>query len=141
MFYLVASSLILTAAVLIITSAARHAHIVLVALTVNIMTVVVPLLLLLNKHDRKQLDGQKYGLLMAALGGLLVGFYALTYNKALSQTKVGIVTPLVYGGVIFLTTVCSYFMYREKLTAAECMGSALVLAGIVVIVYARATAR
>ncbi len=75
---------------------------------------------------------------MAILSGLVVSLFVLALSKSFTQNKIGIVAPVVYGGTILLSTVLSYFVFKEKLSLSEGLGLALVLAGLAVIIYARA---
>ncbi len=77
---------------------------------------------------------------MAALGGTLVGLFTLAANKSFTQNKVGIITPVIFGGAILLSTILSYFLFKEKLTLIEGVGLTLVLVGLAFVIYARATA-
>jgi uncharacterized membrane protein len=140
MIYLILAVVLYTVAVLVVTSASRNANTNLVALITEILSVLPPLLVILPKLAKKSLwSGQSYGLWMAALSGLAIGLFVLTFNKALTENKVGIVTPVVYGGSIFLSTVLSYFIYKEKVSLVEAVGLGLVLIGVLVVIYARAT--
>jgi multidrug transporter EmrE-like cation transporter len=76
---------------------------------------------------------------MAAIGGVFIGLFVLALNKSFSENKIGIVTPIVYGGTILLSTVLSYFLFKEKVTALEGSGLLFVLIGLVIVTYARAT--
>jgi len=77
---------------------------------------------------------------MAILSGLVVSLFVLALTKSFTQNKVGIITPVVFGGAILITTVVSYFVFKEKLSLLEGTGLAIILAGLAVVIYARATA-
>lgn len=139
--YILLSSALFTAVILIATTASRNANTNLVSLITEAASVIAPLILVAPSLAKKQVQGSKYGLWMAVLAGLFVGLYVLTFNKALSENKVGVVVPVIYGGGIFFSTVLSYFIYKEKVSIAEGIGLALVLAGLLVIIYARAVAK
>lgn len=76
---------------------------------------------------------------MAAASGILIGIFALMINKSYSVNKVGIVAPIVLGGSIFLSTIASYFIFKEKITLTEAAGLVLLGLGLLVLIYARAT--
>ncbi len=76
---------------------------------------------------------------MAALSGIIVSLFVLTLSKSFTQNKIGIITPVIFGGAILFTTILSYFLFKEKITITEGIGLGLVLAGLVVVIYARAT--
>ncbi len=141
MAYIILSSIFFTAVILVGTAGARHTNTNVASLLNALLSIVVPLLVVAPRLTKRSLEGQSYGLGMAALGGLLVGFYVLTLTKALSVNKVGIVVPIIYGSSIFATTILSYFLYKEKISFTEGLGLALLLAGFSIIIYARATTR
>jgi uncharacterized membrane protein len=141
MIYLIIATLLYTVALLIATSAARNANTNIVALIVEVASVLPPLLIILPKiAKRSYWLGQNYGLMMAALSGLFIGLFILAFNKSLTENKVGIVTPVIYGGSIVLSTVLSYFIYKEKISLLEGLGLGFVVVGVLVVIYARATA-
>ena len=78
---------------------------------------------------------------MAALSGIVVSLFVLAINKSLTQNKVSIVAPVIYGETILITTILSYFIFKEKLTVLEGSGLFFVLAGFAIIIFARATAK
>jgi drug/metabolite transporter (DMT)-like permease len=140
MVYLILACLLYTAAVLIAATASRNANPVLAAAITNVVSIVVPIIAAIPIVSKKAISGHKYGLWMAALGGIVIGLFVLTLNKSLTINKVGIVTPVIYGGTIFLSTVISYLLFKEKVSLLEGVGLAVVLAGLTIIAYARVTA-
>jgi drug/metabolite transporter (DMT)-like permease len=140
MIYLVFACLLYTAAVLIGTTASRNANTNIVSAITNAVSVVVPILVAAPALSKKSISGHKYGLWMAALGGVVIGLFVLALNKSFSENKVGIVTPIVYGGTILLSTVLSYFIFKEKITMLEGFGLVFVLVGLALVAYARTTA-
>jgi drug/metabolite transporter (DMT)-like permease len=140
MIYLVLACLLYTAAVLIGTTASRNANTNIVSAITNAVSVVVPILVAAPALSKKSINGHKYGLWMAALGGVVIGLFVLALNKSFSENKVGIVTPIVYGGTILLSTVLSYFIFKEKITMLEGFGLVFVLVGLALVAYARTTA-
>lgn len=139
MIYLILAVIFYSLAVLIGASASRNANTNLVAFLTNISSAIIPFLVILPSLSKKSFENYRYGVWMAILGGLVVGLFVMALAKSFTQNKVGIVAPVVYGGTILLSTVLSYFVFKEKLSLAEGLGLALVLAGLAVIIYARAT--
>lgn len=121
-------------------SASRNANTNLVSFINVLFSVLIPLAVILPRLSRSAFTAHKYGVAMAALSGLVVSVFVLTLSKSFSQNKVGIITPVIFGGAIFITTIASYFLFKEKISVIEGAGLMLVLAGLVVIIYARATA-
>lgn len=128
-------------AVLIGASASRNANTNLVSAVNTLVSALIPFIIVVPILAKKTFQTQKYGIIMAALSGIVVSLFVLSLNKSFTLNKVGIVTPVVYGGTIFLTTILGYFVFKEKLSLIEGLGLALVLAGLAVIIYARATIR
>ncbi len=140
MIYLILALLLFTALNLIAASAARNANTNLVALLSSVGALVIPFIALLPALGKPTAHSQKFGIWMALLAGLLVGAYAMAVNKSFTQNKIAIITPVIFGGTIFLMTTLSYFLFKEKVSLVEGLGLSLVLVGIVVIIYARAVA-
>lgn len=140
MIYILGAMILYTAAVLFGTAAARHANTNLVSLITNSLSILAPLLVVAPQLSKKSFTNNKFGISMAIAGGLVVGLFVMALNKSFSENKVGIVAPIVLGGAIFLSTVMSYFIFKEKINLVEGTGLVLVLIGLTVIIYARATA-
>jgi drug/metabolite transporter (DMT)-like permease len=140
MVYLFLAIIFYTGLILVSTSASRNANTNLVAAVNNIVSAIIPLIVVIPSLSKKTFTQHKYGVWMAVLAGLLVGLFSLVLTKSFSQNKVGIVAPVVYGGTILLSTIGSYFIYKERISVTEGIGLALVLAGLAVVIYARAIA-
>lgn len=140
MLYLFLAILLFTLATLLSAGASRRADFGFVSLIVQTFAVIVPLLLIGPKFVGKIQDVNKLALLLAALAGLAIGFYALTFNKSLSIDKVGVVVPVIYGGTILLATLLSYFIFKETLKGLELVGLLLILVGLGFMIYARSVA-
>jgi multidrug transporter EmrE-like cation transporter len=140
MVYLILALLLYTAAILIGAFASRNANTSLVSAITNIVSIIIPTLVAIPVIAKKNgLNTQKYGILMAALGGIVISLFVLTLNKSFTQNKIGIITPVVFGGAILLSTLLSYFLFKEKITAIEGAGLVLMLCGFAILIYARAT--
>ncbi len=139
MIYLILALLLYTIAILIGASASRNANTNLVAAVTNTFSVIIPLLIVLPALTKKTYQTQKYGIFMAALGGIVVSLFVLALSKSFTQNKVGIIAPVVFGGAIFLSAILSFFIFKEKLTITEGVGLGIVGVGLAVIIYARAT--
>lgn len=77
---------------------------------------------------------------MSLFCGVAAGIYIMALSKSFSENKVALVVPIVYGGTILLSSVLSYFIFKEKISLIEGIGLLLVLAGLAIILYARAAA-
>lgn len=138
MIFLVFALLLYTAAILIGASASRNANTNLVSGIINAIAAIIPLTAAIPVISRKTIVTHKYGILMAVLGGVMIAFFTMSLNKAFTENKVGVATPVVFGGAIFLSTILSYFFFKERLSMLELVGLVLLGLGLVVIIYARA---
>ncbi|MEK7561527.1 MAG: EamA family transporter [Patescibacteria group bacterium] len=139
MIYLILAVIFYTASLLIGASASRNANTNLVTAVNTFISAIIPFIIIAPLLSKKTFVTQKYGILMAALSGIIVSLFVLTLSKSFTQNKIGIITPVIFGGAILFTTILSYFLFKEKITITEGIGLGLVLAGLVVVIYARAT--
>ena len=139
MIYLILAVIFYTASLLIGASASRNANTNLVTAVNTFVSAILPFIIIAPILSKKTFHTQKYGILMAALSGIIVSLFVLTLSKSFTQNKIGIITPVVFGGAILFTTILSYFIFKEKITLTEGVGLVLVLAGLSVLIYARAT--
>jgi multidrug transporter EmrE-like cation transporter len=138
MIYIIAALILYTTAILLGTAASRNADTNLVSLITNSFSVLIPLAIVLPHISKKALSSHKFGVTVAILGGIVVGLFVMALNKSFSENKVGIVTPIVFGGAILLSSVLSIFIFKEKVTLLEGTGLSLVLIGLSIVIYARA---
>lgn len=139
MIYLILAVVFYSVSVLIGASASRNANTNLVSALNTFFSAIIPFIIIAPALSKKTFQTQKYGAAMAILSGFVVSLFVLTLSKSFTQNKIGIVTPVIYGGTIFCTTLLSYFIFKEKITLTEGAGLGLVLAGLIVVIYARAT--
>jgi drug/metabolite transporter (DMT)-like permease len=138
--YLLLAVVFYSLAVLIGASASRNANTNLVSFINTLFSAIIPFFVVLPVLSKKAVTNQRYGLAMAALGGVVISIFVLLLSKSFTQNKIGIITPVVYGGTIFLSTIASYFIFKEKISLLEGTGLTIVLLGLIIIIYARATA-
>jgi drug/metabolite transporter (DMT)-like permease len=139
MIYLLIAMFLFTAASLLGAAASRRFDPSFISAIINIVAVFPPVILSAALFSKKTLDTQKPAIFMAICAGILIGFFAMTIGKSYTVNKVGVVVPVIYGGTILLTTVLSYFIFKESLRPLELSGLFFVLIGISVLIYARAT--
>lgn len=123
-------------AILVAAYANRNANIGLVALIVNIMSVSVPALLFFASRQGDKAS-TRAGIIAAVLGGVFISVFTLTLGKAYEQNNVAIVGPIVFGGSIVLTSIASYFLFKEKIVPMQGLGLLLVAVGLGLVVYSR----
>ena len=136
--YIFLALIFYTGAILVGAAASRHANTNLVAAISNLVSAVIPIAIIIPILSKKTFSSQKFGVVMAVVTGLLIALFTLALTKSYSINKIGIVAPIVFGGAIFLSTILSYFIFKERLTLTEGIGLSLLGAGLVIIIYARA---
>jgi drug/metabolite transporter (DMT)-like permease len=141
MIWIIISMLCFSVALLAISTASRHIDSTLVSAVLNTVSAIVPVILVLSFSAKKSVESNKFGIAMAALAGVFIAAYGITLAKSYSVNKVGIVTPIIFGGSIFLTTLLSYFIFKEKVSLLQGVGLAFLFIGFGVITYARVTAK
>lgn len=138
MIYLLIAILLFTAVSILSAAASRKTDSNLVSLIINVFSMLGPAIVLAPAFiAKKSIPSIKYALVMAALAGISVGLFSMTINKSYTVNKVGVVLPVIFGGTMLLSTVLSYFIFKETLKGFELVGLGLVLVGISFIIYAR----
>lgn len=133
--------LLYTVAILAGATASRHMNTNISATITNIVSAFVPIIVAANLVAKKTFSTNRFGVLMAVLSGGAVALFVMALNKSFSVNKVGIVTPVVFGGAIFLSTLLSYFIFKEKVSLLQGIGLFLLAAGFITIIYAQAVGK
>lgn len=141
MIWIIIASVIYGVAIVLAAVASRNANTTVVAAILNTVSAVIPIAVAIPLLEKKTLQQQKYGLIMAVATGVLIAFFVMAVNKAYAVNKVGIVAPAVFGGAIFLSTAISYFALKEKISLLQAIGLLMLAIGFGVIIYARATGK
>lgn len=141
MIYIFLALVFYTVAILLGAAASRNANTNLVSAIMNTISAVIPVALVASLLSKKFIISQKFGVLMAVAGGVCVALFVMAINKAYSFNKVGIVAPIVFGGAIFLSTILSYFIFKEKVSQLQFIGLIILGVGFGFVIYARATGR
>ncbi len=140
MIYIFLALILYSVAILVGASASRNVNTNLAAAITNLVSAVIPIAVVVPILAKKAFTNYKFGISMAFLDGVLIALFTMALTKAYSINKVGIVAPVVFGGAIFLSTILSYFVFKEKITVTEAVGLILVGIGLVIVTYARAIA-
>lgn len=140
MIYLFIALIFYAIAILFGTAASRNVNTNLAAGLQNVLAAVIPLAVAIPFISKKAIQSHKFGIVMALLGGISIAIFAMALNKSFAMNKVGIVTPIVFGGAIFLSTLLSTIVFKEKITAIEALGLTVLAIGFGIIIYARAVA-
>ena len=85
-------------------------------------------------------DG-KLGIIYALIGGIAIALFTMALTKSFALNKVAIVSPIVFGGSIFLSAIISFFLFKEKISMYQGIGLAFLGVGILFILYARMTGK
>lgn len=141
MIYIILALLFYTVAIMIGTIASRSTDSNLVSAIVNIVSAIIPTVVVIPMLNKKVVDNGKLGILFAVVGGIAVALFTMALNKSYAVNKVAIVAPIVFGGAIFLTAILSYLFLKEKMTVIQSLGLAFLGIGVVLIIYAKATGR
>ena len=141
MLYLFIGMIFYAAALLFGTAASRNLNTNLAAGLANFMGMLIPIAAAIPALSKRTFTTQRFGLTMAVLSGVCIAVFAMAIAKSFTLNKVGIVTPVIFGGAIFLSTVLGSVIFKEKISATEVIGLCLLALGFGVIIYARATAR
>jgi uncharacterized membrane protein len=141
MIYLFTALIFYSFAIILGTAASRNVNPTLAAGITNILSAVIPLAAAAQFINKKNFSAHRFGLGMAVLSGVCIAIFAIALNKSFATTKVGIVAPIVFGGAIFVSTILSFFIFKERVTMTEGIGLLLLAAGLGFIIYARAIAK
>jgi drug/metabolite transporter (DMT)-like permease len=141
MVYIFIALIFYTIAIMFGTAASRHANSNLVAALTNLVAAVIPLVVAIPILNKKEIGEHKFGVVMALLAGVAIAIFAMAIIKSYSFNKVGIVVPIVFGGAIFLSTILSYFIFKEKVSQFQLAGLIILAVGFGLIIYARSTGK
>jgi drug/metabolite transporter (DMT)-like permease len=139
--YIFAALVLYTTAILLGTYATRHAGPAVVSLVTNIVAVVAGLAFVMAEMSHTSVVNQRNGLIAAGLGGIAIGAFTVFLNKSFATSNVAIVSPVVFGGAIVLSAILGTIIFKERITQYQAVGLVLVTAGLVAILYAKATGK
>src|SRR3989344_55812 len=135
MIYIILASIFYTSAIILGTIASRNANTNLIAGITNIVSVFIPLAVVAPLLSKKLLADSKFGVLMAFFTGIAIALFTMALTKSYSENKVAIVVP------IFLSSLLSYFFFKEKITPYQGAGLIFLGMGLLLIIFARITGR
>ncbi len=141
MIYILIAGIFYTAALLSIAAASRRIDSSLVNGIGNTISAIIPLIIAIPFLNKATLVQGKAGVGFALLAGVCIAIFGLALGKSFAVNKVGIVSPLVFGGAIFLTTMLSTIFFKEKVSLVQGIGLFFVMIGLSFVVYARATGK
>lgn len=138
MIYIILAMCLYTVVILAGATSARHIDTNLATAITNIVSAFIPVVVAIHFAAKKTITSNRFGILMAVLTGVAAALFVMTLNKSFSLNKVGIVAPIVFSGAIFLSTLLSYFIFKEKVSFIQGIGLLLLAAGFITIIYAQA---
>ncbi len=141
MIYILLAAVLYTAALLLGAYASRHANTSVVAAITNIISATIPIAAVAYEWSRHPLQNERAGLIAAAFGGVAVAFFVLVLNKSFVVNKVAVVSPIVFGGAIFLSAILGWIIFKERITPYQGVGLILLAIGLGFITYAKATGK
>lgn len=141
MIYIFLSLIFYTGVIIVGTFASRMANTNMVSAIINIVSAIIPTIVILPLLNKANVQNQRAGLVAAVVAGIFVALFSMALNKSYSQEKIGIVAPIVFGGSIIFSTIISYFIFKEKITLVEGLGLLVLGLGFLIIIYARFSGR
>ena len=141
MIYIFLASILYTVGIMFGSAASRSANTNLVAGIMNIVSALLPIALVIPILNAKTFANSKMGIIYAIIAGLLIALFTMALGKAFTENKVAIVSPLVFGGAIFLSTILSYFIFKEQVSRFQAFGLFFLAIGLGLVIYARWTGR
>lgn len=137
MIYIFLASIFYASAIMFGVVASRSMNTNLSATIVNVVSAILPITIVYPLLNAKTFQGSQKGIIYSLITGVFITLFTLALTKSYSVNKVGIVTPIVFGGAIFLTTTLSYFFYSEKVSKIQLYGLLFLALGFGLIIYAR----
>ena len=139
MIYIVLATIFYSAALLFAIPANRLMDTNTVVAITNIIATIIPVGLILPYITTSTFTQNKYGILFSIISGICIAFFGLALAKSFAINRVGIITPIVYGGTLFLTTIIGTIIFKEKISFIQMYGLGFVLIGIILVAYAQMT--
>ena len=67
-------------------------------------------------------------------GGIALSLSIIWWLKIINEVRLGIIYPLIHGGTILLTLICSIIFLRESITPSQITGVIFIVVGIVLLI-------
>lgn len=137
MIYIFLATLFYSTSILFLTYASRAVNVILVTAVVNIVSAILPTIILIPFLNKVNISEQRLGILAAIIGGILIALFGIFLAKSYTLNKVAVVVPIVFGGSILISSILGTFIFKEKVTILEGIGLSIVTVGLLIIIYAR----
>ena len=143
MIAIVVAIIFYSIAVLLGAFASRNADTNIVSAIINSVAAVIPVGYVGVEYSKRgtPMATSRQGLIAALLAGVAIAIFSIAINKSYAVNKVAIVAPLIFGGSIFITSILSYFLFKERISPIQATGLILLGAGLGLIIYAKASGR
>ena len=141
MIYIFLATLFYSTAIFFLTYASRAANTILVTAVINIVSAILPVLAVIPFLNKVNFEEQKMGLIAAVIGGVLIALFGIFLAKSYSLNKIAVVVPIVFGGSILISSILGSFIFKEKVTILEGVGLSILTVGLLIIIYARFSAK
>lgn len=130
-----------TTALMLIAVASRSINASVVTMVVNIMSAVIPIGAALPLIERYPVAQNKEGYMYAAIAGACIAVFGIALARSFADSRVAIVSPIVFGGSIFLTAILSALIFKERISMFQGIGLACIFVGLSFIVYSKITGK
>jgi len=141
MLYIILALFFYAIAIVIGAIASRNTDSNLVSAIMNAISTIIPLAVVIPILNRKFFENGKFGIMMAIIAGIAIALFTMALNKSFQVNKVAIVSPIVFGGAIFLSAILSYIFLKEKITLVQGAGLILLFIALTLITYSKATGK
>ncbi|MGB2731903.1 MAG: hypothetical protein WBC38_02950 [Microgenomates group bacterium] len=141
MIYIFLASILYTVGIMFGAAASRSANTNLVAGIMNAVSALLPIALVIPILNAKTFTNSKMGIIYAVVAGLLIALFTMALGKSFAENKVAIVSPMVFGGAIFLSTILGYVICKEQVSRFQAIGLFFLAVGLGFVIYARWTGR
>lgn len=141
MLYIFLATIFYSASIIFITFASRILNTTLVAAIVNIVSAILPALVVIPVLNKVNIHDQKLALIAAIIGGILIALFGIALSKSYSLNKVAVVVPIVFGGSILISTILGSILFKEKVSLIQGLGLSLLGVALLIIIYARFTGK
>lgn len=137
MFYIISALILYSVAIITGAAASRNANPTLTTGIMNTLSAIIPFAILAKSIKPSLEASSKFGIIMALVTGVFLALFSVVLNRAYTTDKVAIISPVVFGGAIALSSIASFFIFKERITALQSFGLILVLAGVAIIVCSK----
>ncbi len=77
------------------------------------------------------------GLAYSVLAGVTVAVFSILLLKVFARSPVSYVMPIIYGGVVVLTALAGWLLFKERISGIQAAGLLLIVFGIGLVIFSR----